>query len=39
VDSGLEFAKVFEVRTLGAAHGLELFLKRNLTKKLGGFVS
>jgi len=36
---GRRFAEVFEVRTLGASYGLELFLKRRLTKKLGGFVS
>jgi hypothetical protein len=36
---GRRFAEVFEVRTLGAAYGLELFLKRKLTKKLGGFAS
>lgn len=36
---GRRFAQVFEVRTLGSSYGLELFLKRKLTKKLGGFVS
>lgn len=36
---GRAFAEVFEVRTLGASYGLELFLKRKLTKKLGGFLS
>jgi len=36
---GRRFASIFEVRTLGASYGLELFLKRKLTKKLGGFVS
>ncbi|MEZ4225396.1 MAG: TonB family protein [Polyangiaceae bacterium] len=36
---GRSFASALEVRTLGAAYGLELFLKRKLTKKLGGFVS
>lgn len=36
---GRRFSEVFEVRTLGASYGLELFLKRRLTKKLGGFVS
>ncbi len=32
-------ANLFEVRTDGQAYGLELFLKRRLTKKLGGFLS
>ena len=36
---GQRFAQVFEVRTLGSSYGLELFLKRQMTKKLGGFVS
>ncbi len=36
---GRRFAEVFEVRTLGASYGLELFLKRKMTKKLGGFLS
>jgi TonB family protein len=36
---GRRFSEVFEVRTLGAAYGLELFLKRKLTRKLGGLVS
>ncbi len=29
----------FEVRTRGNAYGLELFLKRRLTRRLGGFLS
>ncbi len=36
---GRSFASALEVRTLGAAYGLELYLKRKLTKKFGGFVS
>jgi len=36
---GERAANAFEVRTLGEAYGLELFLKRRLTSKLGGFVS
>jgi hypothetical protein len=31
--------EVFDVRTLGASYGLELFLKRRLTKRLGGYAS
>jgi hypothetical protein len=31
--------QAFEVRTLGHAYGLELYLKRSLTSKLGGFLS
>ncbi len=37
--NGRRFAQAFEVRTLGHAYGLELLLKRNLTDRLGGFVS
>jgi hypothetical protein len=36
---GRRFAQVFEVRTLGSSYGLELYLKRKLTKRFGGFVS
>jgi hypothetical protein len=36
---GRRFAEVFEVRTMGSSYGLELYLKRKLTRKLGGFVS
>lgn len=36
---GRRIAGAFEVRTTGSAHGLELFLKRRLTGKLGGFLS
>lgn len=32
-------ANAFEVRTLGSAYGLELFIKRRLTGRLGGFLS
>jgi hypothetical protein len=32
-------ANAFEVRTRGEAYGLEVFLKRRLTSRLGGFVS
>jgi hypothetical protein len=32
-------AAAFETRTLGAAYGLELYLKRKLTSRLGGFLS
>ncbi|WP_394830545.1 TonB-dependent receptor plug domain-containing protein [Pendulispora rubella] len=31
--------EVFEVRSRGTAYGLELFLKRKLTSRLGGFLS
>jgi hypothetical protein len=31
--------EVFDVRTMGASYGLELFLKRRLTSRLGGFAS
>jgi hypothetical protein len=37
--AGQRTAAAFEVRTMGAAHGLELYLKKRLTDKLGGFVS
>jgi hypothetical protein len=36
---GRSFASALEVRTLGSAYGLELYLKRKLTKRFGGFVS
>ena len=36
---GRRALRAFEVRTLGSAYGLELFLKRRLTSKLGGFLS
>lgn len=32
-------ADAFEVRTKGASYGLELFVKKKLTSRLGGFVS
>ncbi len=32
-------AQAFAVRTRGSAYGLELFVKRKLTSRLGGFVS
>lgn len=31
--------RAFEVRTKGSAYGLELFVKRKLTSRLGGFLS
>lgn len=34
-----EAARALEVRTRGSAYGLELFLKRRLTSRLGGFLS
>ena len=37
--SGRQAANLFEIRTRGRAYGLELFLKRKLTSKLGGFLS
>jgi hypothetical protein len=36
---GRTLAEVFEVRTLGSAYGLELLLKRDLTRDLGGFLA
>lgn len=41
VDSrtGRQAVDIFEVRSDGSAYGLELYLKRKLTKTLGGFVS
>ncbi|HEY6080335.1 MAG TPA: hypothetical protein VIW29_16085, partial [Polyangiaceae bacterium] len=35
--SGQRAADAFLVRTMGKAYGLELFFKRKLTKRLGGF--
>jgi hypothetical protein len=32
-------AQAFEVRTLGSAYGFEFYLKRRLTRRLGGFLS
>jgi hypothetical protein len=36
---GARAATAFEVRTMGRAYGLELYLKRRLTSSLGGFLS
>jgi hypothetical protein len=36
---GRRIGRAFEVRTLGAAHGFELMLKRRLTERVGGFLS
>jgi hypothetical protein len=36
---GRDAAEAFEVRTMGSAYGLELFLKRRMTERLGGFLS
>jgi hypothetical protein len=36
---GRRAAAAFEVRSMGSARGLELYLKRRLTSKLGGFIS
>ncbi len=38
-EGGRRAATAFEVRTRGSAYGLELFLKRKLTRRLGGFLS
>jgi hypothetical protein len=38
-NTGRRAADAFTVRTMGKAYGLELLLKRKLTKKLGGFLS
>ena len=35
----VQMAQAFETRTDGTAYGLELFLKRKLTKRLGGILS
>jgi hypothetical protein len=37
--NGERVLRAFEVRTLGHSYGLELYLKRALTSKFGGFVS
>ncbi|MBX3233208.1 MAG: TonB family protein [Labilithrix sp.] len=37
--SAQENANIFEVRTKGTAYGLEVFLKRKLTSRIGGFLS
>ncbi|MGC4086541.1 MAG: hypothetical protein QM756_01340 [Polyangiaceae bacterium] len=37
--NGQRVLQAFEVRTMGHAYGLELYLKRALTSKLGGFLS
>lgn len=37
--NGARVLRAFEVRTLGHAYGLELYLKKSLTSRLGGFVS
>jgi hypothetical protein len=36
---GSEIQRVFEVRTIGSSYGLELLLKRDLTRDLGGFLA
>jgi hypothetical protein len=36
---GQRAARAFEVRTLGASYGLELFLKRRFTERWGGLLS
>ncbi len=36
---GAQQAQAFAVRSTGTAYGLELFLKRKLTSRVGGFVS
>jgi hypothetical protein len=38
-NTGRRAADAFTVRTMGRAYGLELLLKRRLTKKLGGFLA
>ncbi len=37
--AGRRIGRAFEVRTLGASHGFELYLKKRLTSRLGGFLS
>ncbi len=37
--SGQRVSRAFEVRTLGASRGFELYFKRRLTERLGGFLS
>jgi hypothetical protein len=36
---GARAVSAFEVRTLGSSYGIELYLKRQLTKRFGGFLS
>ena len=36
---GRRFAEALEARTMGWSRGLEIYLKRKLTKRVGGFVS
>ncbi len=36
---GQDAANAFEVRTNGTSYGLELYLKRKLTERIGGFLS
>jgi hypothetical protein len=38
-DGGTTALQAFETRTLGTSYGFELFLKRRLTYRLGGFLS
>jgi hypothetical protein len=38
-DNGTTALQAFETRTLGTAYGFEVFLKRRLTNRLGGFLS
>jgi hypothetical protein len=37
--SDIQTAQAFETRSNGTAYGFELFIKRKLTKRLGGFLS
>jgi hypothetical protein len=37
--AGTQIQEIFEVRTLGASYGLEILLKRDLTRDLGGFIA
>ncbi|MFZ5895366.1 MAG: TonB family protein [Myxococcota bacterium] len=37
--NGARVLRAFEVRTMGQSYGLELYIKRALTSKLGGFLS
>ncbi len=37
--TGSQLQQIFEVRTLGYSYGLEILLKRELTRDLGGFVA
>jgi hypothetical protein len=36
---GRRIGRAFEVRTLGASHGFEFYLKRRLTSRIGGYLS